>query len=173
MNLEHPYSVFSKGSIESLEQTPLQDNVDVGYRLVAFFRRYYLPQKSFLVVVGPQDLSYLERWAMPFSDTLAMNYAATPDFRDYFPGQFLFGSRRYKQVILKRNQPDELPLNTERLTMQWVTNLDYRNQDKLITINEIAFILSQVIIPNQFVHHSHSNLNRSLAGEALVVYIFI
>ena len=85
---------------------------------------------------------------MPFSDTLAAAdsklVTATPLIKDYFPGQFLVGSRRYKQVILKRNQQDELPPNTERLTIQWATNLDYRNTEKIITINEVSFVLSQV-----------------------------
>jgi secreted Zn-dependent insulinase-like peptidase len=153
INLEHPYSVFSKGSIETLEKTPLRDNINIGDRLIAFFRRQYLPQKSILVVVGAQDVSYLERWVAPFSDTLVVSSSSgstqqqqqEPPFKEYFPGQFLFSSRQGKQVILKRTQVDELlSPDTERLTMQWITNLDYRNVDKLVTINEVAFVLSQV-----------------------------
>jgi secreted Zn-dependent insulinase-like peptidase len=151
--LEHPYSVFSKGSIETLEKTPLRDNINVGDRLIAFFRRHYLPHESILVVVGAQDVSYLERWVAPFSHTLVVSSSSgstqqqqqqQPPFKEYFPGQFLFSSRQGKQVILKRTQADELPPDTERLTMQWITNLDYRNVDKLVTINEVAFVLSQV-----------------------------
>jgi secreted Zn-dependent insulinase-like peptidase len=150
--------MFSKGSIETLERKPLRDDINIGDRLVAFFRRQYLPHKSILVVVGAQDLSYLERWVAPFSDTMVVPMAASdsqlqqvPLFKDYFPGQFLFSSRQSKRAILKRNQADELPLDMERLSMQWITNLDYRNEDKLVTVNEVAFVLSQV---------SHSGLGK-------------
>lgn len=144
VNIEHPYSRFSRGSLESLEEIPASRDIDVGSCLIQFFRRYYLPSKAVLVVVSPQDLGSLERWVGPFSTTLSrVKHVSVAD--SFFPGRFLQGNR-YKHMVLYRKMDDEGPDDTsERLTMQWTLDLDYRETTDLITISQVAFVLNQII----------------------------
>lgn len=147
VNLEHPYSRFSKGNLESLETTPQRLDVDVGERLVQFFKRFYLPHQAILVVVGPQDLASLGRWAIPFGDTLSRSRKREIS-RPYFPGHFLRGNR-YKQVILYRKSNDFMSDESEKLIFEWVMTQDYRDvardAKRFITAPQIVFVLSQIL----------------------------
>ncbi len=82
VNPEHPYSKFSRGSLESLETIPKEKGVNVSERLIQFFHKYYLPTQAVLVVVSNQQygqssqsqqdsFTSLERWIFPFSVTLS------------------------------------------------------------------------------------------------------
>jgi insulysin len=150
VNLEHPYSSFSRGSTETLQTLPQHRGIDVGERLIEFFERYYLPRQAVLVVIGPQDVGTLERYVQPFAWTLSkqqrrVNSNLKPP-SDYFPGQFLHGNRP-KQVVLYRKS-DEFSVDTEKLTLQWVLEVDYRdlaNGKRINTAPQIAFVLSQIL----------------------------
>ena len=144
VNVEHPYSVFSKGSLESLETTPASNNVDVGEELVRFFRRFYLPERATLVLMGQQSIEVLERYAELFDGVLSLA-KQSDGAKDYFPGRFLQISRELKQVLIYRRNNEEVPAQSERLSLQWVLDLDYRDPDKLITASEVAFVVCQVL----------------------------
>lgn len=146
VNLEHPYSRFSKGSLESLERVPNKMGIDVGSRLIQFFRQYYLPTQAILVVIGPHEVTRLERWIAPFGFTLSRN-KKREIVKSFFPGQFLLGSR-YKQVILYRNS-EESASHTEKLIFEWVMHQDYRDMMRggrqTVTAPQIAFVIAQIL----------------------------
>lgn len=142
INEEHPYSFFSKGSLDSLETVPNQNNVDVGEKLVDFFRRFYLPERAALVLVGPQSLDVLERFVYQFEGILSTAKQSS-GAKDYFPGRFLQISQ-YKQVVLFRSD-NEVAADTEKLSMQWVLDLDYRETKRLITVQQVAFVVCQFL----------------------------
>lgn len=148
VNLEHPYSRFSKGSLASLETIPNEMGIDVGERLIQFFRQFYLPSQTILVVIGPQDMSALERWVGPFGFTLSRSKKREGD-RIYFPGQFLQGNR-YKQLVLYREHSDNSSSDeTEKLIFEWVMTQDYRDMmrggKQAITAPQIAFVINQIL----------------------------
>jgi len=153
VNLEHPYSKFSRGSLETLERIPKANGIDVSEQLISFFRQHYLASEAVLVVVAPQDLITLERWVAPFGATLSFNYKNPTPPPDFYPGQFLLGNR-FKHVVLYRPNEDStqsLPASstkepTDKLIFEWVFNQDYRERGrKLITGPQIAFVLSQLL----------------------------
>jgi insulysin len=144
VNLEHPYSRFSRGSLDSLELFPAKQGVDVSESLVDFFHQYYLPSKAVLTVVSPQDVSSLERWVSSFGYALS-RHRKPEGSQGYFPGQFLLG-KRYKHLVLYRQEnPDE----NEKLIVEWVINQDYRNlmrgRNEAIAAPQIGFVLSQML----------------------------
>lgn len=152
VNLEHPYSKFSRGSLETLEQIPKAKQIDVSALLISWFRQHYLASEAVLVVVAPQDFVTLERWVAPFGATLSYNNKYPTPPPDFYPGQFLLGNR-YKHVVLYRPNEESrsLPASstkepTEKLIFEWVFNQDYRERGrKLITGPQIAFVLSQLL----------------------------
>eukprot|EP00978_Attheya_sp_CCMP212_P039524 scaffold206492_cov48-Attheya_sp.AAC.2 len=76
-NPEHPFARFGQGSIETLETTPQQEGIDVGSRLVQFFDEHYLPENAVLVIVSPDNLRTLERFAAPFANILSRRQSNT------------------------------------------------------------------------------------------------
>ena len=156
VNLEHPYSKFSRGNLDSLERIPKEKGIDVGERLIAFFREHYRPSEAVLVVVAQQDLASLERWVAPFGTALSQsssnNNKTAPSLQGYYPGQFLQGNR-YKHVILYRPSELSSPSSssgaeamTEKLIFEWVLDQDYREKGrKLVTGPQIAFVMSQIL----------------------------
>lgn len=145
VNLEHPYSKFSRGSLDSLERIPESTGIDVSERLIAFFRQHYLASDAVLVVVAPQDVATLERWVAPFGTALSFNNRPAPPAVGYYPGQFLIGNR-YKHVVLYRPNDESRPVYTEKLIFEWVFSQDYRERgQRLVTGPQIAFVLSQIL----------------------------
>jgi len=143
VNIEHPYSQFSAGSVETLERIPQRQNVSVSDALIGFFRRYYLPRNAALVVIGNQDLTTLERMVVPFyGNILAQQKISSPSpgsSPKLFPGAFLVG-RQYKQVVLYRNkEKNDIVGNT--LSIQWTLNLQWSSD--IPDVSEVAFCLSQ------------------------------
>ena len=172
VNVEHPYSRFGLGNRETLEQNPRDAGIDVSSRLVDFFHRYYQPSEAVLVVLGTQDLATLARWVNPFVATLSRHPKGGGVRREgrqgeeqlpqplerYYPGRFLQGGIRLKQMVLVRKQQSQLPpasgreaatATGELLTMEWILNLDYTNAIQLgepvVTGTQIAFLLSQIL----------------------------
>lgn len=144
VNLEHPFSRFSAGSLDTLERTPLERGIDLPSRLIQFFQQHYLPREAVLVVVANQDLYTLERFVSPFANTLSpgtiKTATATERMRNkrFYPGAFLEGNR-LKQVVLYRKNGDT---DDEKLTLQWSLNLDYSDKNPLTV--QIAFVLAQI-----------------------------
>lgn len=169
VNSEHPYHRFGLGNKRTLQDIPNDKNINVSNRLIQFFHRYYQSNQAVLVVLGPQDLSTLARWATPFASTLSSSsyFASSPQVPTnprYYPGGFLQGGKRLKQLLLARNEP---PMESttatgtatggEILTMEWILNLDYtsnalplgsttaKEKPVVITGSQVAFVLSQVL----------------------------
>jgi insulysin len=145
VNLEHPYSRFSVGSLDTLETYPKELGIDVGTRLIAFFKRFYLPRRAVLVIKGRQDLYALERLAAPFGSTMSRvkprgGLLQSSRIRHY-PGAFLEGSR-LKQLVLFRKRDDT---STETISFQWTLNLDYRDGPVLVTATHVAFVLARIL----------------------------
>ena len=145
---EHPYSRFSMGNLKTLEQSPQEMNVSVAKRLLDLFCNRYLPSRSVLVVVAPQELSTLERWVAPFASTLSrplpspdnfgsrrrLLVAAGSDSRTpaiqsqtvtNFPGGFLQGNRLKHVVLLHTKSTTSNPPLVEKLTIDWSLHLNY------------------------------------------------
>jgi insulysin len=146
VNPEHPYATFSRGNLDTLERGPQEAGIDVGSRLIAFFRAKYQPSETVLVVQGPQDLVALERWVAPFGNTLSRDVpkAGTTLAMRSYPGGFLQGNR-LKQMILYRKQGDS---TTEKLSFDWVLDLDYvdiPSGKQTVTATQIAFVLAQIL----------------------------
>ena len=72
MNPEHPYSQISVGTLETLADRPQSMIRD---ELIAFYERYYQPERMALVVLGPQELDELEDLTR---DTFGPVAGATP-----------------------------------------------------------------------------------------------
>ena len=156
VNPEHPYARFGLGNRASLEQIPRAQGISVSERLLQFFDQWYQPSQATLVVVGTQSLQTLARWVSPFASTLSVSsppprgnaerFGSPP--RSY-PGRFLQGGHRLKQMVLARKQqepppppsalnpnipglssstsspPKRMAATSEMLTMEWITNFDY------------------------------------------------
>lgn len=139
VNVEHPYSRFLRGSLETLETNPKAMGIDVGSRLLSFFQQKYLPSEAVLVVVSNVDTFVLERMCSPFGSILSRTNPRKKTPARYYPGSFLEGSR-YKHAVLSRPKGDS---DRERISFQWNINLDYRNQR--LTATQICFVLSQIL----------------------------
>jgi insulysin len=139
VNVEHPYSRFLRGSLETLETIPKAKGIDVGSRLISFFRQKYLPSEAVVVIVSNADTFLLERLCSPFNFILSRNKPSKKPPARYYPGTFLEGSR-YKHAVLSRPSGDS---DRERITMQWNLNLDYRSQR--VTATQICFVLAQIL----------------------------
>jgi insulysin len=138
---DHPYSRFSMGSIDTLERRPKKDGVDVGEQLLSFFQNHYLPSRSVLVVVAPQELVQLERIVAPFASTLSrakppgVASATVPPMgrtlQLTYPGGFL-QVNRLKHVVLYRTQAagggryNDRADAVEKMYINWSLHLDYR-----------------------------------------------
>ena len=147
MNREHPYSRFGRGNIFTLEQQAKEAGINVGSRLFQFFREFYQPSQGLLVVIGPNDISTLERWVVPFSFTLSRERMSSPLPRS-FP-EPLKTSNKVRHFLLHRKK-SEFPLKEalETMSMQWVLGLDYEAGSKgkpIVTATQIGFVLSQIL----------------------------
>ena len=145
VNPEHPFSKFSAGDASTLEILPKEAGIDVGERLESFFEQYYLPEKAVLVVISRQDIAALERFVVVFNNVLSVRRVnATAKLRKY-PGGFLRGNR-LKHLVLYNKRVDN---NSNKLSFQWATDLDYNTADKnargMVTATQLAFVLSQIV----------------------------
>ena len=140
INPEHPYCKNCRGDLESLETNA--KGVNVGERLIDFFRQRYLPTRAVLVVVSnQQDLSSIQRWVAPFSIALSkQKQIANDTVENHYPGRFLRGRRR-KHLVL---YDSSLSTGKEQLVIQWVLNEDYRGPRRNNVV-EIAFVLNQIL----------------------------
>jgi insulysin len=147
VNPEHPYARFARGDLDTLERLPKEAGIDVGARLIDFFRKKYQPSRAVLVVVGPQEIGALERWVAPFSYALSREIPkdSVPLARRSYPGGFLIGNRP-KQMVLYRKQGDS---SAEKLSFEWNLDLDYGDMmipgKQSVTATQLGFILAQVL----------------------------
>ena len=149
---EHPFSRFGMGNIETLERRPKELNLNVKSELFRFFLRYYQPKEAILVIVAPQDLSTLTRWVSPFANTLSKqpNVGLYEPAQKYIPGRFLRGGTKLKHmVLLCKKQGNAASEDTERLTIQWILNIDYSSAilrgEAVVTASQVAFCLAQIL----------------------------
>lgn len=145
VNPEHPFSEFTVGSLETLETIPRGRGIDVGAKLLDFYRQHYQSSHSILVVIGPQDLSALERLVTSFGTALSKSDTDAP--RPSYPGGFLAGNR-LKQMILYRGESSSSPSSLEKLTFEWSLDLQYPDPSApkpFVAATQIAFLLSQVL----------------------------
>ncbi|CAB9516307.1 Insulin-degrading enzyme [Seminavis robusta] len=150
MNPEHPYAKFARGNIDTLERMPKEAGINVGSRLFEFFKEFYQPTNSFLVVVGPYELSSMERWVSPFSSALSRQpwQSSAPRL---FPSP-LKADRRMRQILLYRPKVDSpLREGIETLSMHWTLELDYtadaanRFGSNTVTATQVGFVISQIL----------------------------
>jgi len=106
---EHPFSRFSAGSLETLEKKPKEDGIDVGKRLFDFFKKYYLPEKAVLVVVGSVDLATLQRWVAPFAFILSREKTPVILPPQTFPEPFRSRQKLTQYVLLRSPKNDDIP----------------------------------------------------------------
>lgn len=143
VNIEHPYSRFSAGNIDTLERLPKELGLNVGEKVVEFFQSKYQPEKAVLVITGPQDLFALERMVAPFAKALSNVKLPRTTKAQIYPGSFLKG-KRLKRVVLHRSQDEQ----NEKISFDFATNLDYRERTQstkfTATASQIGFVLSQV-----------------------------
>jgi insulysin len=147
VNPEHPYAHFARGDLATLERLPKEAGIDVGARLIDFFRMKYQPSQAVLVVVGPQEIGALERWVAPFSYAFSREIpkdSVSPAQRSY-PGGFLQGNR-LKQMVLYRKEGDS---SAEKLSFEWALDLDYGDMmipgKQSVTATQLGFILAQIL----------------------------
>jgi insulysin len=147
VNPEHPYSHFARGDLDTLERLPKEAGVDVGARLIDFFRKKYQASEAVLVVVGPQEIGALERWVAPFSYAFSREIPkdSAPPARRSYPGGFLQGNR-LKQMVLYRKEGDS---SAEKLSFEWALDLDYGDMmipgKQSVTATQLGFILAQIL----------------------------
>jgi insulysin len=147
VNPEHPYAHFARGDLDTLERLPKEAGIDVGARLIDFFREKYQPSQAVLVVVGPQEIGALERWVVPFSYTLSREIPkdSAQLARRSYPGGFLQGNR-LKQMVLYRKEGDS---TAEKLSFEWTLDLDYGDMmipgEQSVTATQLGFILAQIL----------------------------
>jgi len=143
VNPKHPYSWYSRGSIDSMEQIPKEAGISTGKRLFQFYRELYQPSRAVLVVVAPYDISTLERWVAPFSFSLSREIGPSP-FPRRFPKAFT-PSNKSRQLLLYRAKNDYPPRkNVETMSMHWVLELDYNGKNP-VTATQVGFVLSQIL----------------------------
>jgi insulysin len=146
VNPENPYSRFSAGNLNTLERTPKELGVDVGERLIEFFRSRYRPEQAVLVVVSPQDFFTTGRWIAPFSSILSRWRVTdvTTSRKNIYPGGFLLGNRLKHMVLYCKGESQ-----TEKISFEWTLGLDYADigsaSKPFVTATQIGFILSQII----------------------------
>jgi len=140
VNPEHPYTKSGRGSLKTLETNA--KGINVGQRLIDFFRQRYLPSRTVLVVISnQQDLLSMQRWVAPFNVALSKQRQPVP-VETHYPGRFLRGRQR-KHLILYDNSPSISTAGKEKLIIQWVLNEDYTGPRKTNAV-EIAFVLNQI-----------------------------
>jgi insulysin len=148
INQDHPYANPSAGSLETLENIPNERGIDVGERLIQFFKEHYQPDRAVLVVVSPNEISALEAWVAPFSAAFSKERRQgdreARNFPEFFPRQ-----NRLATICLFRKQTGNGPgEDLEKLSFQWGLNLDYDEMGQgknTVTATQIGFILSQIL----------------------------
>ncbi|KAI1314496.1 Insulinase (Peptidase M16) [Mortierella claussenii] len=66
---DHPYSQFGTGSLETLQDAPGRERIDVRDELIKFHSKYYSANIMKLVILGREPLDQLAEWAIEkFSD---------------------------------------------------------------------------------------------------------
>ena len=158
-NPDHPFSRFGAGSLESLEQTPRANGVDVSRCMDEFFRRNYVPEKAVLVVVSPDNVRTLQRLVAPFSNKLSTRKetieggTAFKDVSRYqLPYPPPFPKSTFSQTILVKANGDEESCDT--LKLEWPLDLIYSTPNfkestlgssNVITAPAIGFVISQIL----------------------------
>ncbi|KAG0046086.1 Insulinase (Peptidase M16) [Gryganskiella cystojenkinii] len=68
-NPDHPYSNFGTGNLETLQDAPGREGIDVRDELIKFHAKYYSANIMKLVILGREPLDQLAAWAIEkFSD---------------------------------------------------------------------------------------------------------
>ncbi|KAF8931622.1 Metalloenzyme, LuxS/M16 peptidase-like protein [Dissophora ornata] len=76
-NPDHPYSQFGTGNLETLQDAPGREGIDVRDELIKFHSKYYSANIMKLVILGREPLDQLADWAIEkFSDI--RNLGITP-----------------------------------------------------------------------------------------------
>jgi insulysin len=146
---DHPYAKQSAGSIETLERSPNKNGIDVGEKLIQFFKERYLPERAVLVVISPNEISALEAWVASFSTAFSKERKEELSPRA-FP-RFLPKQNKLYTICLFRKESGNKPGDDlEKLSFQWGLNLDYSGiRDAtgrtIVTATQIGFILSQIL----------------------------
>ena len=70
VNLRHPYSKVTLGSLESLKTVPEIVGMNVPKELYKFYQERYRADQAILAVVSPASLADLEKMVQPFAATL-------------------------------------------------------------------------------------------------------
>ncbi|KAF8947270.1 Insulinase (Peptidase M16) [Haplosporangium gracile] len=66
---DHPYHQFGTGNLETLEEAPGREGIDVRDELIKFHSKYYSANIMKLVILGREPLDQLTQWAIDmFSD---------------------------------------------------------------------------------------------------------
>eukprot|EP00548_Thalassiothrix_antarctica_P008529 CAMPEP_0194141690 /NCGR_PEP_ID=MMETSP0152-20130528/11083_1 /TAXON_ID=1049557 /ORGANISM="Thalassiothrix antarctica, Strain L6-D1" /LENGTH=926 /DNA_ID=CAMNT_0038840397 /DNA_START=188 /DNA_END=2968 /DNA_ORIENTATION=- len=142
-NPSHPFSRFTQGCIKSLEQIPKRDGINIGERLINFFKKRYQPSKAVLVVVSPADLDSLEKWTSPFSSILSRENV---QYRvQKYPSPLKYGSKPAQYVVWHPKDTSPIMQNMEKLSINWLLERNYDNSEKVITSTTIGFFLAQLI----------------------------
>lgn len=148
INQDHPYARQSAGSLETLETIPNEQGIDVGERLIQFFKEHYQPDRAVLVVISPNEISALDAWVAPFTVALSKERSRVDRGKRNFP-EFFPRQNKLATICLFRKQTGNGPgEDLEKLTFQWGLNLDYGEigQGKTtVTATQIGFILSQIL----------------------------
>jgi insulysin len=152
INPNHPYSRLSVGNLETLEDYPTEAGIDVGQRLIQFFKERYLPSRAVLVVVSPNNLSSLESWVAPFASTMSRERMITGEEEEQriFP-ELLLKQNRFATICLFRKSGNGPGEDLEKLSFQWALNMDYGDmrqqagRNNVVTATQIGFVLSQIL----------------------------
>jgi insulysin len=149
MNQDHPYAKPSAGSLETLEETPNKNGIDVGEKLIKFFRQHYQPERAVLVAISPNEISALEAWVASFATAFSKERKEQLSPISFPP--FLPKQNKLNTICLFRKESGNKPGDDlETLSLQWGLNLDYTSmQDPsgrtVVTATQIGFILSQIL----------------------------
>ncbi|YCL18138.1 Pro-a-factor processing enzyme [Komagataella phaffii] len=81
-SLKHPYNNFSTGNIQTLQDIPQSQNMDVRDELLKFHDAYYSANIMRLVVLGKEDLDTLTSWTVSKFSAIANSEASRPYFPD-------------------------------------------------------------------------------------------
>lgn len=83
-NPKHPISKFSTGNLETLEENPNSQNINVRDRLIQFYKEHYSANLMKVVVIGRESLDQLQEWvtekfsAVPNTNKSKPFYDASP-----------------------------------------------------------------------------------------------
>ncbi|RIA99019.1 Metalloenzyme, LuxS/M16 peptidase-like protein [Glomus cerebriforme] len=96
-NPNHPYSHFGTGNLETLQENPMKQGLDIRDELLKFHDKYYSANIMKLTVLGKESLDQLSQWVIEKFSTVKNKGIPIPTFE----GHPLTKNELLKQIFIK------------------------------------------------------------------------